>query len=60
MERNLSYSFGWTQSQPGDVSAKVINTVSTIESVKDMMDAFIEMGKNGYNGFMCNWIMADN
>ena len=59
-ETNAKFSFGWAQSAPGDASIDVLQTLRSVESVKQTMEKFDQIGKDGYQGFMANAIMADS
>ena len=59
-DSSKKYSFGWTQATKGEVAVGIINMMSTVGSVKEALDFFDEIGKNGYNGLMGNVILADN
>ena len=54
------YSFGWSQTYPGDVSMDVIIGMANAESIPDAIAMLDKLGEDGYQGFMANIVMADS
>ena len=59
-DSSRKFSFGWTQATKGETAVGIIKKLGTVKSVKEALDYFDEIGKDGYNGLMGNLIFADN
>ena len=60
METNQLYSFGWGQNEMKDMMSDTLLHAWNSKSVDEIIKAFDEVGKNGYNGVPANFVFADN
>merc|ERR1712003_269624 len=59
--KDMKFSFGWANQLPvHDTTVKVMSHFAKIKTVREMFDFVDELDRGkGYNGFPCNFIMAD-